>query len=181
MRRIIITGGPSSGKTSIINGLSKSGFEVSHEKARLVIKEQLEINLETELVPWKNVLKFSEAVVKEILADAHFRQNDVVFFDRGVPDVLGYLNHAGLNYTPEYFLDSAKYMSYSKEVFFLPSWEAIYENDAERKESYEDAKLISERIREAYENCGCGFEIIEVPKKSIADRIRFILSAINKG
>lgn len=177
MKRIIITGGPSSGKTSLINELSSMGYTVCNEKAREVIKEQLKINPETVLVPWKDVLRFSEAVVKEILKDAYLNINRVVFFDRGVPDVLGYLNHAGLSYDSSFFLDSDKHMSYSKRVFFLPPWEAIYENDAERKESLLEAQLISDKIREAYVHCG--YEIIEVPKKSIADRIKFILSAMN--
>ena len=41
MLRVVITGGPSTGKTSLINSLGNNGFNVFNEAARKVIQQQL--------------------------------------------------------------------------------------------------------------------------------------------
>lgn len=173
MRRIIITGGPSSGKTTLIEGLKKAGIIVCEEKARSVIQREVSIDSDTYLVPWRDVLGFSRAVVKEILLDS-FEGHDTVYFDRGIPDVLGYLNHGDIDYKKEEFTSLVPQMEYSKTVFFLPVWEEIYGQDLERKESFEESIKISTEIKKVYEELG--FQVVEVPKKNIEDRVNFILS-----
>lgn len=180
MKRIIITGGPSSGKTSLIDELASRGLAVCSEKAREVIKKQISIDPETAVVPWKNVLLFSKEVVAAIWSDNLLDlEEELVFFDRGVPDVLGYLNHAGLIYEKKPFLEACANMRYSNLVFFLPPWKEIFQNDTERKETFEEAVSISEEIKKSY--LKLGFRLVEVPKKNIAERIVFILSAINES
>lgn len=46
---IVITGGPSVGKSTLLNELRKSGFTVVPEQATAVIKEG-------KILPWKNFL-----------------------------------------------------------------------------------------------------------------------------
>ena len=58
MQRIIITGGPGFGKTTILNHLQNAGFNTFEEVARIVIKEELEIG--SDVLPWKNLDAFSK-------------------------------------------------------------------------------------------------------------------------
>ena len=52
-QRIVITGGPGFGKTSIIDELESRNFPCQHEVSRTIIKEQLEIG--GDILPWKNL------------------------------------------------------------------------------------------------------------------------------
>lgn len=58
--RIIITGGPSAGKTTLITALEKSGFHCQPESGRAVIKQQMDIN--GDALPWRSPARFAEAM-----------------------------------------------------------------------------------------------------------------------
>ena len=49
---IVITGGPGSGKTSLLNAFSEDGYQVVPEVARNIIREQLEQG--GNALPWQN-------------------------------------------------------------------------------------------------------------------------------
>jgi predicted ATPase len=59
----------------------------------------------------------------------------------------------------------------------LPPWEEIYESDGERYENYEQAQQIYLHLKETYQNYG--YELIEVPKDTVDNRILFILDRIS--
>ncbi|EEI6243413.1 ATP-binding protein, partial [Salmonella enterica subsp. enterica] len=58
--RIIITGGPGAGKTTLITALEKSGFHCQPESGRAVIKQQMDIN--GDVLPWRSPARFAEAM-----------------------------------------------------------------------------------------------------------------------
>ena len=60
----------------------------------------------------------------------------IVFFDRGIPDVLAYMDYFDQEYGPE-FIDALESHRYDS-IFLLPMWQEIYTSDSERFESYED-------------------------------------------
>ena len=66
MGKIVITGGPSAGKTTTIDCLKELGFETVSESALRVIRQQAQ--LENAILPWTNPAKFQE------LAFDHGRQ-----------------------------------------------------------------------------------------------------------
>lgn len=170
--RIIITGGPGTGKTSLLELLKEDGFQVVEEKARKVIKEQLE--KETDLVPWDNLEGFSEILLSEILADKNY--TDLAFFDRGIPDIMAYLVNGQKNIDMSPYLSGIKEMGYSSNVFYLPFWEEIYSTDSERVESTEEALKIGQVIYNQY--LSLGFNVIEIPKMPLKERVEFLLSRI---
>jgi predicted ATPase len=59
-------------------------------------------------------------------------------------------------------------------VFVLPPWEDIYESDEARYENFEQAKLIYNHLLETYQNYG--YHLIEVPRGTVEERIKYILS-----
>lgn len=100
-----------------------------------------------------------------------------VFIDRGIPDILAYMHYIGDSY-PSFFDLACKEHQYSK-VFVLPPWEEIYESDEARYENYEQAKLIFEHLKETYQKYG--YNLIEVPKGTVTERIQFIFSELQKA
>ena len=173
MIRIVITGGPSTGKTSIINELANFGYNVFPEVARIIIKEQLEIN--SNKVPWNDILGFSKLVLKKQIIDFYKAKTGLNIYDRGIPDIIGYINHGQEDLFNELKL-SAEKLKY-QFIFILSPWEEIYETDNERRENYNDAIKIYQSIKKAY--ITLGYLPIEVPKDTLKNRVSFILNKIN--
>ena len=60
-KRIVITGGPGTGKTLIINSLKKKGFYCFDEVSREIILQQ---NIKKgDATPWNNILEFSKMLL----------------------------------------------------------------------------------------------------------------------
>jgi predicted ATPase len=126
----------------------------------------------------ENPLLFSELLLegrKKQFHDAHQEPHNIVFLDRGIPDVLAYMNYIGDSYPP--FFDAACKEHIYTKIFILPPWEDIYVSDQERYENFEQAQLIHDHLEETYQNYG--YELIEVPKDTVDKRILFILDQIS--
>ena len=109
-----------------------------------------------------------------ILSDGTAHKGPVVF-DRGVPDVLGYLRLIGLS-IPSHVERAAQMFRYNRRVFIAPPWREIFQIDAERKQSFEEAQATYEAMIETYS--GLGYELIQLPLDSIQERVNFLLGAI---
>ena len=83
-----------------------------------------------------------------------------MIFDRGVPDVLGYLRLIGLS-IPAHVERAAQMFRYNRRVFIAPPWRDIFQIDAERKQSFEEAQATYEAMIETYS--GLGYELIQLP------------------
>ena len=174
-KNFIITGGPGSGKTAIINELSHRGIPCFSEVARSVIIQ--EMHVQSDVLPFKNVLAFTKKVVTTMQSDLTQCTNETVnFFDRGIPDSAGYLVYENVK-IPSYLDDAITNSNYEKDVFIAPYWQAIYATDNQRIESANKAKGISEALRTVYTQYG--FNLIDIPFLPVADRVEFILSQIN--
>ena len=172
-RYFIITGAPSSGKSSVLNGLRKAGYNCHGEIAREVIRENLEEGLE--IFPWINMHQFSDMVYERMKKLYNSIEQDICFFDRSVIDLIGYMEFAS-EQAPEKYGELAKTMNFSPVVFIMPVWETIFENDAERKESIDEAMKIDQALRNAYSNMG--FTLVDVPIGRVEERVSFILDKI---
>ena len=91
MKKYIVSGPPSSGKSSLIEALKAEGYSCHDEIARQVIAEQLKI--EGTAVPWKDHLAFAELLFERMVKQQNALQNDtsVHIFDRSIPDFVSYL------------------------------------------------------------------------------------------
>jgi len=173
MRRVVITGGPASGKSSLIESLASKGYATFPEVAREVIKQQLELG--TNKVPWDDVTEFSKIVLKDQIKQFDACIETITFFDRGIPDLIGYMNHGDFKIFP-YLMENAQNKRYDN-VFILPPWREIYSTDNERRENINEAALIFDEIKKAYQSLN--YKPIIVPKISIEERATFILNNIN--
>ena len=173
---ILIIGGPGTGKTTIIEGLVAKGYCCYPEISREVTAEAKKQGIEQLFL--ERPLLFSELLLegrKKQFRNAQDEPHDLVFLDRGIPDVLAYMHYIGDSY-PAFFDAACKEHNYTK-IFILPPWEEIYVSDDERYENYEQAKLIYAHLTETYEKYG--YNLIEVPKGPVSERIGFILERLS--
>lgn len=172
---VVIIGGPGTGKTTIIEGLLAKGFCCYPEISREVTLEAKKQGIEQLFL--ENPLLFSELLLegrKKQFYNAQKEPHDIVFLDRGIPDVLAYMHYIGDSY-PAFFDLACREHTYAK-IFVLPPWEEIYESDNERYENFEQATLIYNHLTETYQKYG--YHLIEVPKGTVEDRISFILNQL---
>jgi predicted ATPase len=173
---ILIIGGPGTGKTTIIEGLMAKGFCCYPEISREVTLEAKKQGIDQLFL--EKPLLFSELLLegrKKQFNNAMNEPHEVVFIDRGIPDVLAYMHYIGDSY-PESFDATCREYTYTK-IFMLPPWEEIYVSDEARYENYDQAKLIYSHLTETYQNYG--YKLIEVPKDNLDNRILFILDKIS--
>lgn len=172
---IVLIGGPGTGKSSIIERLKEKGFCCYPEISRQVTMQAQEEGIEQLFL--ENPLLFSELLLegrKKQYQNALNEPEKIIFIDRGIPDVLAYMNYIGDQY-PVSFDKACKDHLYSK-IFILPPWEEIFVSDQERYENFEQSKEIDNHLVDTYKKYG--YELIEVPKDTVDNRILFILDQI---
>ncbi|MBK1968582.1 MULTISPECIES: AAA family ATPase [Brevundimonas] len=174
-RRIVLTGGPGSGKTTLLEALAAAGHATSPEAGRAIIRRQQAID--GEALPWKDRTLFAELMLDREL-EAHARTEGAdgpVFFDRSVPDVVGYLTLCGLP-VPAHMERAAQDIRYDRRVFIAPVWPEIFGQDAERKQDLDEARRTFDAMAETYSRFG--YELIELPKAPVAERLNFVLKSL---
>ena len=108
------------------------------------------------------------------IKEAEKNIDQYLFFDRGIPDIIAYLDYIKCNYSNIFIEESYKYR-YDK-VFILPPWKEIYISDNERYETFDQAVKINKFLVKWYTKFG--YEIKSIPKLSIENRIDFILENV---
>tara|TARA_Y100000589_G_scaffold332150_1_gene389719 strand:+ start:6375 stop:6881 length:507 start_codon:yes stop_codon:yes gene_type:complete len=165
-RKIIITGPPGSGKSTIIQALIKKKYTC--------FKEINPSNIDNKKVRESKQL-LSEFIFKKRLEDYHSAKNNLTFFDRSTIDVIAYLNYWKLNH-PHEWIKIIKNQNYFINVFYAPFWSEIYTTNNYRKENLKEAMLIDKFLRNLF--LKFNFNLIELPKTNIENRIEFITNQI---
>lgn len=171
----VLTGGPGSGKTTLIEQLKKRGYNCVPEVGRTIIKKQLSFG--GTALPWSNVSNYSNLMLQYSLQDyiSLSSEIDIHFFDRGIPDVLGYTELINLS-NQDIYINSVENFRYNSTVFILPPWEDIYKTDSERKQDFKLAITTYNMMKKIYKKYD--YKLVEVPCMSIPERIDFILDRI---
>src|SRR5688572_27283488 len=90
----VITGGPSSGKTTLIRELEAQGHAVRHEVARSYIEQMMQhLRLTAEQVRQQTPYLQRQILALKLNRERHTQTNQPVFFDRGTPDSLAYFRY----------------------------------------------------------------------------------------
>lgn len=171
----IVTGGPGSGKTSLIEKLCETGYCCVSEVARKIIKEQIASH--GNALPWSDTEKYSNSMLSYSIQDYMnlLESSELHFFDRGIPDTLGYVKLINI-LDKRNFIDAVQEFRYNPTVFILPPWEKIYESDNERKQNFQMAVATYQVMRNTYKNAG--YNLIELPRTTISQRVDFILEKL---
>ncbi|HQZ76000.1 MAG TPA: ATP-binding protein [Chitinophagaceae bacterium] len=165
----VITGGPSTGKTTVINLLTERGYKTTIEHARHYIDTMKEEGRTVEEIR-ANKRKFQLGVLDmQIEQEAELSPSDTVFLDRAIPDAMAYYRFLKLEYD-KILLDAMKEVAY-KKIFILDRLPFV--NDYARTEDEQAQKLIHQLIIEVYQSLG--FPVVFVPVISPDERVEFIL------
>ena len=178
MTGVVITGGPGSGKTSLIDALAQAGYAVEPEAGRAIIRE--EQGGDGEALPWRDRALFARKMLDHDIA-AHGRSQQgarLTFHDRGVPDVLGYLALCHLP-AAAHMHKAAELYRYNRTVFITPHWPAIFTQDAERKQSAQEAAATCDVMRQTYG--ALGYRVVDVPLAPVAVRAAFVARVVAAG
>ncbi|KTD34908.1 ATPase [Legionella moravica] len=165
----VITGAPSSGKTTLINQLATSGYTIAPEVARDYIEGLLESNLTLDNIKQDNLRLQRGILAIALKRERRLQTNQLIFFDRGTPDSLGYFRYYNIN--ADQVTHSCQRIRY-KKLFYCH--QLPLEHDAVRVEDDSSALKIGELIYEAYDHLG--YELIELPAVSVEQRMSIILS-----
>ena len=165
----VITGGPSTGKTTVINLLTERGYKTTIEHARHYIDTMKEEGRTVEEIR-TNKRKFQLGVLDmQIEQEAELSPSDTVFLDRAIPDAMAYYRFLKLEYD-KILLDAMKEVAY-KKIFILDRLPFV--NDYARTEDEQAQKLIHQLIIEVYQSLE--FPVVFVPVISPDERVEFIL------
>lgn len=174
-KRIVITGGPGTGKSSIITELLKRGHTCLEEISRQVILDARKNGVDQLFL--KDPLLFSKLLLKgrkqQYLSALEY-QSEMVFIDRGLPDVLAYMDFIGDAY-PMDFEETCQNHIYDY-VFILEPWQEIFTQDNERYESFEQAVKIHHHLLETYKKYE--YNLLDVPFDSVEKRADHILDVL---
>jgi predicted ATPase len=174
-RFFVVTGGPGSGKSTIVEALARHGLATTAEAGRAVIREQVRAG--GRALPWLDRAAFADLMLDHDLRSYRLAEEarGTVVFDRGIPDVAGYLRLSGLP-VPPHVEDAARRHRYNRRVFVAPPWPEIYRGDEERRQTLEEAERTYHAMVETYS--GLGYELVPLPRASVEERVRAVLSAI---
>lgn len=168
----VITGGPSSGKTTAINMLRDRGYKTTIEHARHYI-DTMRTEGQTVEEMRNNKRKFQLGVLDmQIEQEASINPEDVVFLDRAIPDALAYYRFLELEV--DQVLNKAMLTVNYKKTFILDRLPLI--NDYARLESEKDQIKIHNLITEVYESLP--FPVVHVPVLKPEERVNYILENI---
>lgn len=169
----VITGGPGSGKSTLIEALARLGLPHMPEAGRAIIKDQVAIG--GLALPWADRGAFAELMLAWEMRSygTALALSGPVIFDRGIPDVAGYLRLCGLP-VPGHVRRAAEMFRYNRRVFIAPPWPEIFVHDAERKQTLVEAEATYDALVGTYVELG--YELVELPRDAVEERVRFFLA-----
>lgn len=172
-RHAVLTGGPGAGKTTLLDAAAAAGYRTSPEVARELLKAPGGMDLRA-----SDPLGFAQA-----MAEAHAREFErhadapgVVLFDRGFPDVVGFLDVSGLR-VPDAVDRACRTLRYAGPVLRAPAWAEIYVQDAERIQDWEQAVASDQAVTAAWRRYG--YDVIDLPLAGVEERLAFLRKALH--
>ncbi|MBM3184592.1 MAG: ATPase [Chlamydiae bacterium] len=175
-KRFIITGGPGTGKTTIVNYLHQLGYKTAREAATDLIRDDLAKHV---VAPWserdfnQRVALLQEKRQEELL------KGGVAFFDRSPIDALTYELMYDFEPTEELLRVVQKTLDedfYHNKVFLIEDLGACLKTEI-RAETLEESRSIETILEKSYQDLG--FKVIRVPAASVKERVAKILESID--
>lgn len=168
----VISGGPGTGKSTLIGALRNAGMPCFEEVSRQIIIESNTCG--SDLLPWCNLPLFADECYRRMMLQLdEVRTKELCFFDRGIPDIIAYLRNGKVPIPEHLYADGR---GYAKLVFMAPPWKEIFVNDSERPQSFEECQRLHNLLTEVYVELG--YQVIMLPKVSVEQRVHFVFNSV---
>ncbi len=120
---------------------------------------------------------FAEAMLEAHLREfeRHADHGEPVLFDRGFPDVVGFLDVSGLS-VPKAVDQACRTLRYTGPILRAPAWAAIYVQDKERIQDWEQALASDEAVTAAWRRYG--YDVTDFPLTDVEARLGFLRGLI---
>jgi len=173
--RAVLTGAPGAGKSTLLDAAAAAGFTTSPEVARELLQAPGGMELRA-----SDPLGFAEAMLeahrKEF--ELHPGHEGPVLFDRGFPDVVGFLEVSGLP-VPREVDFVCRTFRYAGPILRAPAWRDIYRQDAERIQTWDEAVASDEAVTAAWRRYG--YEPVDLPLMGVAERLDFLVNLLKNS
>lgn len=170
IQKYVLTGGPGSGKSSIILALEQQGEFVIREAAEDYIRFR---QAQGQKEPW------TEPDFQDRILDLQIQREsripyyaERVFIDRGLADGLTYVAEGTKTYTRIKQASKTKY----EKIFIIALLDDI-EKTAIRRENYEEAKTIEDNLHRIYKELD--YEPIRINSGPLEERVQDIKTKID--
>ncbi|MEA3514965.1 MAG: AAA family ATPase, partial [Nanoarchaeota archaeon] len=170
IQRYVLTGGPGSGKSSIILALEQQGEFVIREAAEDYIRFR---QAQGQKEPW------TEPDFQDRILDLQIQREsripyyaERVFIDRGLADGLAYVAEGTKTYARIKEASKTKY----EKIFIIALLDDI-EKTAIRRENYEEAKTVEDNLHRIYKELN--YEPIRINSGPLEERVQDIKTKID--
>jgi predicted ATPase len=168
---VVITGGPSVGKTTIISLLRERGYPVVDEQATQIIKEG-------KILPWVDRDLFQQEVLRRQIAveSPYINSETPVFLDRGLFDGEAYYICDGLPTPPVFQTMPQSRYAMALLIEELP----FFDNNGVRFEDIEFTRKITPVIEKCYTSRGIHVERVPAlpPKERVDYAVRVVSACL---
>jgi predicted ATPase len=168
---VVITGAPSSGKTSVINALAARGFTVRPETARAVFDRRVAGGETLQQIRADNVLFQHQIIAEKIALEKSLDPAARVFLDRGMPDSMTYFRLAGLDVAEA---AGAACLNRYVAVFVFDRLPVV--QDGMRTEDEATAARLDRDLESDYK--ALGYDPVRVPVMPIEARADFVIAKL---
>ena len=116
--------------------------------------------------------RFVRLLLERAIADLSSKASGEhdVFFDRGIPDIVGYFELFDLDASAAW--EAAHVHRYNDPVFVFAEWPEIYTTDVDRRMTFEQSAAFGRRVREIYAELG--YALVDVRPGTPDERAAFI-------
>lgn len=170
----VLTGAPSSGKSTTIEALAKTGYATVPEMARVWIENEMAKGRSLKELETDS-MQFEEEVLRlKVAKEKELDPGTLTFFDRGMHDTLAYYDLYG--WPKDAILLKACEQAIYKKVFLLEMLD--YVDDGVRVESEEASRKLQDLFLKVYTEAG--YDVIVIPKGAVEQRVEEILRHVDK-
>jgi predicted ATPase len=171
-RRVVLSGCSGGGKSTLLEELSRRGYQVFPEAGREIVREQLAQG--GKALPWADAAKFAEFLLDRSLTKFHAAPAGLSFYDRSFVEPLNWYRQTGTPLPAR--LSETHELRYADHVFLAPPWPEIHTADNERRHGFDAAVEEYDALLKLFPELGYSVHIL--PKITVAERADFVERAI---
>lgn len=167
--KIVLSGSPGIGKTSIIE-LLKSETPIVPEVWTLCYEQAIANNTKYLFDMRGNLPEFRNELCRKQKMLEKTIKSEITILDRSIIDIVAFAEYYGIP-VPKYTYAQFQKTKYSNNVYFCdPLTKEQYKKDIC---SYEESLKIHQFLRDFYVRCG--YKIVNIPYDSVENRLKFLL------